>query len=162
ASAEALADALHRFLVDDATQVPSAAAPRPVVGRKRSCLLATAGLGLGALFCLSCVLAVGLWLAWERGRPSWEALQVGSGAEHFDRLAFPTRPTGYAASRQGLFKTADGGRTWRPILKEPVGRVYLLEFADERTGWLGTDRLRQTEDGGATWAPVPLPGGEGM
>jgi photosystem II stability/assembly factor-like uncharacterized protein len=87
---------------------------------------------------------------------------VGSGTEHFDRLAFPTRSTGYAASRQGLFKTEDGGKTWRAVLKDPVGRVYLLHFADERTGWLGTDSLRQTEDGGKTWAPVALPGQAGM
>jgi serine/threonine protein kinase/photosystem II stability/assembly factor-like uncharacterized protein len=163
ASAEAVAEALRRFLTSDSTQNRPPAPPRPVsAGRKLTCLLVTAVVGLGALFCLSCVLALGMWYAWERGRPSWEALQVSSGTEHFERLAFPSRTTGYAASRQGLFKTEDGGKKWRPVLQEPVGRVYLLQFADERTGWLGTDQLRQTEDGGATWAAVPLPEKEGM
>jgi serine/threonine protein kinase/photosystem II stability/assembly factor-like uncharacterized protein len=164
ASAEALADALHRFLTGDSTRTQPPAPPLPVRGgRKLNCLLATIAGGLTTLLVfLSCVLALGLWITWGRTRPSWEALQVGSEAEHFERLAFPSRTMGYAASRQGIFKTEDGGKKWRPILQEAVGRVYLLQFADERTGWLGTDQLRQTEDGGVTWAPVPLPGKERM
>src|SRR5262249_46586772 len=71
--------------------------------------------------------------------------------------AFPRREVGFAASRQSLYKTEDGGTTWTKLAAEPPGRVYVLHFTDARTGWLGSDRLRRTEDGGATWTPVPLP-----
>jgi serine/threonine protein kinase/photosystem II stability/assembly factor-like uncharacterized protein len=90
--------------------------------------------------------------------PSWSILTVGRDDEKFDRIAFPSRTVGYAASRQAVYKTADGGRTWTAA-GLTGGRVHVLAFQDEHTGWLGTDRLRQTTDGGTTWTAVPLPGG---
>jgi photosystem II stability/assembly factor-like uncharacterized protein/tRNA A-37 threonylcarbamoyl transferase component Bud32 len=169
ATAEALADDLRRYLERPAPAAPPPPAPtveqravptveeRAVPRRSRVPWLAVILFGTVGLTALALYLLVG-----RGGRPSWEALQVGTGTEQFDRLAFPTRTTGYAASRQGLFKTQDGARTWRPVLKEELGRVHLLSFTDERTGYLGTDRLRQTEDGGETWTAVDLPGQVGM
>ena len=74
----------------------------------------------------------------------------------FDRLAFPTRDTGYLASRQGIYNTDDAGNTWKRLLLDAPGRVHVLHFTDAKTGWLGTDRLRETRDGGATWTDVAL------
>jgi photosystem II stability/assembly factor-like uncharacterized protein len=84
--------------------------------------------------------------------------QVGAGDELFERIAFPSRTVGYAASRQALYKTEDGGKTWRRIREaKEARRVHCLHFWDDRTGWLGADRLEHTTDGGATWSPLPLP-----
>jgi len=78
---------------------------------------------------------------------------VAGPEEKFDRIAFPTPAVGYAASRDALYRTDDGGETWRPLdLREP-GRVFVLHFTDANTGWLGTDRLRHTRDG-CTWKEI--------
>ncbi|HVS35834.1 MAG TPA: protein kinase, partial [Gemmataceae bacterium] len=91
--------------------------------------------------------------------PHWEVFTIGKGGEVFDRIAFPTRQVGYAASRQNLYKTIDGGRTWASIRTAPAPHpVYVLQFEDERTGWMSSDRLYHTDDGGEKWSPVPLPG----
>jgi photosystem II stability/assembly factor-like uncharacterized protein len=160
ASAQELADELRCFLArPQAEPAPPTEPPYAQVKKRRRWTLSRCLLLVAAL----CVLGgLGLWLFGGRSQPYWESLRVGTGAEHFDRIAFPTRTTGFAASRQGLFRTGDGGKTWKSVLQEPVGRVYLLHFADERTGWLGTDQLRHTDDGGESWAPVSLPVQDGM
>jgi serine/threonine protein kinase len=93
---------------------------------------------------------------------SWSIVTIGSPDEKFDRIAFPSRTVGFAASRQGLYKTADGGKTWSSLSMTTGGRVHVLFFQDESDGWLGTDRLLRTADGGATWQLVPLPSGESI
>ena len=53
-----------------------------------------------------------------------------------------------------LYKTGDGGRTWRPVSQ--LSWQGDLDFVDERNGW-GTDlegTLRRTRDGGVTWEEV--------
>jgi serine/threonine protein kinase len=91
--------------------------------------------------------------------PSWQLLAVGSRSkdEVFERIAFPSRSIGYVASRTAVHKTEDGGKTWQRIHEFSSGRVHLLQFEDERTGWLGTSQLQQTSDGGQTWKVVDLP-----
>jgi serine/threonine protein kinase/photosystem II stability/assembly factor-like uncharacterized protein len=95
----------------------------------------------------------------DAGAPYWEALRVGSGEEKFEQIAFPTRRVGYAASREAVYRTEDGGREWKRVRKSR-GRVHFLYFQDAQTGWLGTDQLDYTDDGGETWSRVALPPAE--
>jgi photosystem II stability/assembly factor-like uncharacterized protein len=98
--------------------------------------------------------------------PGWQVFSVHPGSapegEVFERLAFPTPKVGYVASRDAVYKSVDGGEHWRKLDAPPPGRVYVLHFANEDIGWLGTSELRETRDGGETWAPVALPIAEGM
>jgi photosystem II stability/assembly factor-like uncharacterized protein len=120
----------------------------------------------------------------EDGGRSWKRtlyLNTGTGAAD---LAFdPTDPSVVYASmwqvrrpawstyapisgpRGGLYKSADGGRTWRPVAGKglpagvpgrfglaaaPAGRVYAVFGPDEKETGIGG--LYRSDDGGATWS----------
>ena len=91
----------------------------------------------------------------EAGR--WELF--GRGA--LNDVFFVDGTYGWAAGT-GVWKTTDGGATWRriPVLAGTTFRRLI--FADRNRGWaLGHDnRVLRTEDGGETWA-VTLGGGSG-
>lgn len=74
-----------------------------------------------------------------------------------------------------LFRTDDGGASWKQILAMPGTYWRALGFLDAKRGFAGnigpdsfpgvtdTHLLYRTDDGGATWAPVALPdGGRGV
>jgi photosystem II stability/assembly factor-like uncharacterized protein len=87
-------------------------------------------------------------------------LNIGAPAdERFERIAFPSRTVGYAASRRAVYKTADGGRTWHAVHPAELGQRPLLAFANPQSGWYGALRLSQTDDGGEHWTSVAFPGG---
>ena len=91
--------------------------------------------------------------------PEWAFFRInpiGGPDEKFDRIAFPTPTVGYAASRNAIYRTEDGGETWRPLELRDPGRVFVLHFTGANTGWLGTDKLRHTHDGGKTWSEIDL------
>src|SRR5207302_6690989 len=68
------------------------------------------------------------------------------------------RGVGYAAGRPAVYKTEDSGATWHRVADRAApGRTHVLHFQDDRTGWLGAERLYGTADGGVTWSAVPLP-----
>jgi serine/threonine-protein kinase len=94
------------------------------------------------------------------GKPVWEQFQITAADEDFQQLAFPTRDVGYAASRAGVHRTADGGQTWTRVSGQARGHVFALTFADADHGWLSGDGLYRTADGGRTWNPVELPGAD--
>jgi photosystem II stability/assembly factor-like uncharacterized protein len=59
----------------------------------------------------------------------------------------------------GVFRSEDGGRTWK-LLGEPPSNAYTtVFFADAQHGWVGGDYglYALTVDGGATWKTPPLP-----
>jgi serine/threonine protein kinase/photosystem II stability/assembly factor-like uncharacterized protein len=177
-SAAALADDLQRFLAGQS------AAPTPA---RRFPLFVWGAAAVGSLALLLLVLVVGWRTFWNRpegvrnpdgpgtpdqlhGKPSpiafdsgkapqWETFQIAAGSDEvFDRIAFPSRSVGYAASRSRLYKTADGGQTWEPVgAARNAHPVYVLHFEDEQKGWMSTDRLYHTNDGGALWSPAELP-----
>ena len=176
-SARALADDLQ-IALDSWTTLP-AEPPRP--GNRRVYLLA----GIAAVLA---VVAVGLLVGPRLGGNPGSGSRVGGGGgevppepplpvpfaagdwqflrvipegqvEKFDRLAFPSRQVGYAASRSAVYRTGDGGSTWRKLESVgPPGRVFVLHFENEEVGWLGTDQLRHTRDGGKTWTGIAWPG----
>ena len=61
--------------------------------------------------------------------------------------------TGWAAGT-GVWKTTDGGATWRRIPLLGGTTLRRIVFADRNRGWaLGHDnRIFRSEDGGETWA----------
>jgi len=96
------------------------------------------------------------------GAGPWDLFQIGSAAEKYERLAFVNRDVGFAISQDALYRTDDGGQTWREVCRASFGPVHFLHFTDQRSGWLGNGRLQQTRDGGDTWTPVDLPGSAGL
>jgi photosystem II stability/assembly factor-like uncharacterized protein len=54
---------------------------------------------------------------------------------------------------EGVFRTDDGGRTWKPLGIPGRNDFVSVYFVDDRHGWVAGDygRLASTDDGGATW-----------
>jgi len=93
-------------------------------------------------------------------------------APTLSKMAFPSRNVGYVAgTRNGVYKTADGGLTWTkinpfPALNENVGGAYTsytsIFALDDNTVFVlgnifttaGFKRLYKTTDGGATWTDI--------
>ncbi len=60
-----------------------------------------------------------------------------------------------------IFRTADGGQTWRETPLPPIELPYEphIFFLDDVCGWIGGEdgKLAATTDGGQTWQLVPVP-----
>ena len=162
-SAAQLADALDAFLTSPTTDRPGPARPKGRLAMLGLAGLAAMGLvALGVKFWPTAPTTGGQTSGLGTSpavasEPGWESFVIADG-EKFDRIAFPNRSVGFAASWQGLYRTGDGGQTWQSIHAGEIGRVFVLRFSDEKAGWLGTDRLQQTDDGGVSWKRVELPG----
>ncbi len=89
-----------------------------------------------------------------------------------DAIAFADALTGWYGNGTGrVYLTEDGGEAWTNIWTKRGVYVRALEFADDKTGFLGnigpgyfpdvSDRqpLYVTHDGGAHWMPVKLVAG---
>ena len=89
-----------------------------------------------------------------------------------DAIAFVSPDIGWYGNGLGrIYKTTDGGRTWREIWRRPGTYVRTLEFIDARTGFMGnvgpgyfpdvsdSNPLYVTHDGGVSWRPVALTAG---
>ena len=67
---------------------------------------------------------------------------------------------GHYASKNGLFRTRNSGKTWQFLPESiiPGKYFYSLSFVDEQTGYLGNSngRLYRTHDGGNTLQPLDL------
>ncbi len=93
-------------------------------------------------------------------------------APTLSKMSFPSRNVGYAAgTRNGVYKTTDGGSTWTkinpfPALNENIGGAYVsytsIFALDDNTVFVlgnifttaGFKRLYKTTDGGATWTDI--------
>lgn len=65
------------------------------------------------------------------------------------------------SSCAAIFRTDDGGSTWRRVPAPSVrvvGDVQTIRFADANNGWLFGPNLWTTHDGGEHWSPTTLPG----
>jgi len=84
-----------------------------------------------------------------------------------DDIYFTDARTGYYGNGAGkIFKTTDGGQSWKQVMHKPGTYVRALGFVDDKLGFAGnigteyfpgvtdTTPLYRTTDGGATWLPV--------
>jgi hypothetical protein len=173
ASAALLGDDLDRFLAG--TRILAGRTVSPAEPVKAQPRWTAARLGILATALAAVLLVLGGW--WMRQHlgssggpapettrgaagPEWETLRVGTAEERFTHIAFPTRQIGYAASQSALYRTNDGGKTWKRLGVGKVGSLGFLHFSTRRKGWIGGDEMRTTEDGGDNWSAVPLPGSE--
>lgn len=111
---------------------------------------------------------------------TWQTVDIVSStatpaftAPTLSKMMFPSRTTGYAVgSRNGVYKTTDGGLTWTsinpfPALNEAVNGSAYTSYTgvwalDNNTVFVlgnifttaGFKRLYKTTDGGATWTDI--------
>jgi photosystem II stability/assembly factor-like uncharacterized protein len=108
---------------------------------------------------------------------SWTQLDSKPYPGKQDDLFFVDDKVGYYGNGQGLvYRSDDGGQSWREVWKHPGTYVRALGFVDAQHGFVGNlgpgafpgvsdeTPLYETRDGGATWAAVtaikgPLPRG---
>lgn len=84
---------------------------------------------------------------------------------------FRTPLTAWVVAHSKVFRTVDGGRTWRSAMLE-TGDVFQITFVDARNGWLiaflnggmmsDLVEIFRTVDGGVTWVKVASAGDETM
>src|SRR5688572_25776731 len=93
----------------------------------------------------------------EDGR-SWRPLSPESGPALADALAaspeFRQDRTLFVAGRTGIFRSSDGGATWRHALEGEVLSVAVSPaFEQDGTLFIGTgqDGVIRSDDGGVTW-----------
>lgn len=108
---------------------------------------------------------VGLFLFLVSPRSSTNGALATLQTGDFHALAFdPTDArTAFFGHHNGVLRTDDGGRTWRPLVEQPNFDAMSLGVsrADGRRLYLaGHDVFQASADGGRTWQPVPhnLPG----
>jgi photosystem II stability/assembly factor-like uncharacterized protein len=105
--------------------------------------------------------------------------EVGTVAQHRGDYRFVSEQVGFVTSNEGIVRTQDGGRHWKPVYPcqmtaeiNGLSRKLSCEFAklfflNERIGWAASNAgasgsgfvLATTHDGGDTWeSSVVLPG----
>jgi len=65
----------------------------------------------------------GVVLRTGNGGRSWNRIDIATEDRSFDRIHFVDRQNGWLIGRNGLYRTEDGGKAWRPVLPfESIGR----------------------------------------
>lgn len=119
------------------------------------------------------VMAMGLadpiWSA-PAPAPSWHTLQTEAYPKKRDDLVFVDANTAFYGTGKGnLYRTLDGGQSWRLAWSKPGTFIRSLGFIDAKHGFLGnlgaglanitdTTPLYVTKDGGETWEPANVGG----
>jgi photosystem II stability/assembly factor-like uncharacterized protein len=101
--------------------------------------------------------------------PSWHTLPTEAYPKKRDDLVFVDAHTAFYGTGKGnLYRTDDGGATWRVVWSHPGTFIRSLAFLDAKHGFLGnlgaglasvTDPipLYETQDGGLTWQAARVP-----
>lgn len=89
--------------------------------------------------------------------PDWQTIYVTTDWINYH---LPSGPDGYGQSWHTLWKSSDGGQSWRQLpWPERVPNGQPLFMADGRRGYLVADGMRiwRTADGGEHWQEIVLP-----
>jgi photosystem II stability/assembly factor-like uncharacterized protein len=100
----------------------------------------------------------------------WTAASTEAYRGKQDDIHFVTPDVGHYGNGSGkVFRTEDGGATWKVVMDKPGTFVRAVGFLDPKRGFAGNigpdyfpgvtdaELLYRTDDGGATWTPVKLP-----
>ncbi|WP_309892155.1 P-loop NTPase fold protein [Archangium sp.] len=99
------------------------------------------------------------WLARTTdGGATWEALQTPRAGDLLQLRMLEDGKTGWLQSREGLWRTDDGGRTLYPqvVRSRALTASLLLEGGTELWAGTSTGALLHSLDGGETWATSGL------
>jgi len=100
--------------------------------------------------------------------PYWHTLATEAYPKKRDDIVFADALTGFYGTGKGkLYRTQDGGQSWRLIWSKPGTFIRSLGFIDARHGFLGnlgaglanitdTTPLYETKDGGVTWEAAKI------
>jgi photosystem II stability/assembly factor-like uncharacterized protein len=117
------------------------------------------------LICTGCA-SVGFAASPEAS--AWATQTTAAYPKKRDDILFVDRQTGFYGTGKGeLYRTDDGGRSWRLAWQHEGTFIRSLGFVDRTNGFLGnlgagiggvtdTAPLYRTTDGGTSWEPVHL------
>ena len=88
------------------------------------------------------------------GGATWESVTTPTSAAFVS--VFAQSATDVWVGRQGLYRSTNGGATWREIGGfSSGGSIFDIDFTSDRTGYLVKNGvIYRTSDGGDTWNPV--------
>lgn len=96
-------------------------------------------------------------------KPVWRSKRK---LENVWKMSWPSRKVGYASvqsydeaagNKRVIIKSTDGGKSWRelPLIDEAGLREFGIGFADEKRGWVGTNKTGfETVNGGKSWRKI--------
>lgn len=90
------------------------------------------------------------------GKTEWQATPS---TDELKDISSPTGMIAYAAGKQGVYKTSDGGASW--AISSLATELAGISFADSLNGWATGQRglILHTSDGGSTWTTQTSPAG---
>jgi photosystem II stability/assembly factor-like uncharacterized protein len=99
----------------------------------------------------------------SNGGASWQesAALVPSGSDSGHAfatgIAFRDAAVGIVATGEGIFRTADGARSWTHVANSPPPGIEGVLFAGANVAYaVGTGTVLKSTDDGRTWSPRPL------
>jgi len=98
----------------------------------------------------------GCILKTENGGISWDKTFVDLGFFHLVSVSFVNQDTGWAAGADSIFKTTNGGDTWKSLEGLSNHRYSSCYFINTNAGWVTASgnsirKILFTPDGGNTW-----------
>jgi photosystem II stability/assembly factor-like uncharacterized protein len=115
---------------------------------------------------LPCALVAGNFVQAATAEPTWHIAATEAYPAKRDDIVFVDRSIGFYGTGKGrLFRTDDGGQSWRLAWQHSGTFIRSLGFIDAKHGFLGNlgvglgsvsdpVPLYRTADGGLTWQPV--------